>query len=316
MPKARILIVEDELIVAEDLSTTLSSLGHEVVGIAGSGERAIELADEKNPEVILMDIMLSGKLDGIATANTIHAKHDIPVIYVTAYADEALIARAKKTEPFGYIVKPFNEREVQSNIEIALYRHKMEQDIKKRDAILFAVGSGIEWFLREFASSHKILPGKSANTSRPPGYYPILESIGSAMNLYRIAVFRYDTHDAKTMTLNGEWTSTGSASLINAPHVEKIDPIRFGLASRLAELKQGRPVIIRIDDFDSAMKKIFASYRFASMAVFEIQVHEEPYGLVFFIDKEDRSWPSEEIEAMRIATNILGSAMGLSAKND
>ena len=148
MIKARILIVEDELIVAEDLRMTLISLGYDVVGIAGSGERAIELADEKKPDIILMDIMLGGQLDGIATTVKIQTKHAIPVIYVTAYADNALIARAKKTEPFGYIVKPFNEREIQSNIEIALYRHKMEQEIKKRDAILLAPGPGIEWFLR------------------------------------------------------------------------------------------------------------------------------------------------------------------------
>ena len=88
----------------------------------------------------------------------------------------------KKTEPFGYIVKPFNEREIQSNIEIALYRHKMEQEIKKRDAILLALGSGIEWFLRQFANRHTIVSKQFRDASGQPDF-PILESIGNAMNL-------------------------------------------------------------------------------------------------------------------------------------
>ncbi|MGB8310123.1 MAG: response regulator [Methanoregula sp.] len=316
MTKARILIVEDELIVAEDLRTTLGSLGYDVVGIAGSGERAIELAEEKEPEIILMDIMLSGSLDGIATAGRIQTKHAIPVIYVTAYADEALIARAKMTEPFGYIVKPFNEREIQSNIEIALYRHKMEQEIKKRDAILLAIGSGIEWFLREFASCHSILPKKSDRTSNLPEYYPILESIGSAMNLYRIAVFHYETQDENAITMKEEWTSQGYSSLLDTPFIEKINPIRFGLGSQFPELKRGNAVKLNINDFESTIRDTFERYCFASMVVFEVQANEIPYGLIFFVDAEDRTWSSEELEAMRIATNIIGSAIGLSAKRN
>lgn len=315
MTKARILIVEDELIVAEDLRTTLGSLGYDVVGIAGSGERAIELAEEKEPEIILMDIMLSGSLDGIATAGRIQTKHAIPVIYVTAYADEALITRAKMTEPFGYIVKPFNEREIQSNIEIALYRHKMQQEIKKRDAILIALGSGIEWFLREFASCHSILPKKGDRTSNLPGYYPILESIGSAMNLYRIAVFNY-SQDESAMTLKEEWTSQGSSSLLYTSIGKNINPKEFGLGSQFVELKRGNAVKLNINDFESTIRDTFGRYCFASMVVFEVQVNEMAYGLIFFVNAENRTWSSEELEAMRIATNIIGSAIGLSANRN
>jgi len=309
MTAARILIVEDERIVAEDLSLMLSSLGYEVAGIAGSGEDAIVLAEAEKPDLILMDIMLSGKLDGISAADRIQTIRTTPVIYVTAYADEVLLARAKKTEPFGYIVKPFNEREIRSNIEIALYRHRLDREIEKRDAILLALGFGIEWFLRQFAGRNCI---DSPRTHGEPGYLPILESLGNAMNLERIAIFRYDGTDRATISLAGEWTCQGSACLLHTPFVRKISPASFGLGPRMEDLARGAAVTVGIGDFAPEVRSTFAGYRFTSMAVLEIEAREMPYGLIFFVDGDDRTWPSEELEAMHIATNIIGSAIGLS----
>jgi len=316
MAVARILIVEDERIVAEDLRRTLTSLGYEIAGIAGEGENAIAQAEEKRPDLILMDIMLSGSLDGISAAERIQLTLDIPVIYVTAYADEAILARAKKTEPLGYIVKPFTEREIRSNIEIALYRHRMSQEIKKRDAILLALGSGIEWFLRQFAGSHRILPRSDLPSQVGPGYLPILESLGNAMDLARIDIFRYDTPDRSIFSLTGEWTFQGSAALVHNPLVRRINAASFGIEPHRKDLARGAAVTIGICDFGAGIRNTFAAYRFTSMAVFEIQVQEKPYGLIFFVDGKERTWPAEEIEAMHIATNIIGSAIGLSEKRD
>ncbi|HPC56108.1 MAG TPA: response regulator, partial [Methanolinea sp.] len=175
--RVRILIVEDEQIVAEDLRQTLENMGYSVVGVVSSGEGAVETAHKEIPDLILMDIMLSGKMDGISAAHQIRSEHDIPVIYVTAYADSQLIERAKVTEPFGYIVKPFNEREFQSNIEIALFKHRLEKEIRKRDAILLALGFGVEWFLRQVYEAHGALLSGSPVTF---GYHlePILEHVG------------------------------------------------------------------------------------------------------------------------------------------
>ena len=117
MTKTQILIVEDELIVAKDLRLTLINLGYDVVAIASTGERAIEIAELKHPDIILMDIMLAGKIDGITTAEQIHMRQDIPVIYITAYSDETLLQRVKQSMSFGYIIKPFNERDIYSNID-------------------------------------------------------------------------------------------------------------------------------------------------------------------------------------------------------
>lgn len=128
----KILIVEDELIVAEDIADTLKSLGYSVVDIVPSGEKAIEAASQTQPDLVLMDIMLPGKLDGVEAAQQIRRGCDIPVVYLTAYADEKTVERATVTEPFGYLIKPFEEKELRTTIEIALCRHQVEQDIKER----------------------------------------------------------------------------------------------------------------------------------------------------------------------------------------
>jgi PAS domain S-box-containing protein len=125
MRKNRILIVEDERIVAHDVKMGLQRLGYSVSGIAVSGEESIEMAKNTHPDLILMDIVLEGSIDGIKAAEIIYKRFKIPVVYFTAYADRKTIERAKKTEPYGYIVKPFEDRELQSVIEIALYKHKL-----------------------------------------------------------------------------------------------------------------------------------------------------------------------------------------------
>jgi PAS domain S-box-containing protein/diguanylate cyclase (GGDEF)-like protein len=130
MDKVRMLVVEDERIVSMDLQGRLRSMGYEVVGAAVSGEEAIEKAGVLRPDMILMDIMLDGQLDGIQAAEIIRSRYGIPVIYLTAYADTATLERAKITEPFGYILKPFEERELHGHIEIALYKNRMEKRLR------------------------------------------------------------------------------------------------------------------------------------------------------------------------------------------
>lgn len=127
----RILIVEDEVIVALDIKGRLKALDYTVIGIVSSGTAAIETALQQSPDLILMDIMLEGDLDGIDTAGTINENRSIPVIYITAYADDETLKRAKITGPFGYIIKPFEDRELSLTIEMALYKHKTESSIKE-----------------------------------------------------------------------------------------------------------------------------------------------------------------------------------------
>jgi signal transduction histidine kinase len=124
--KTKVLIVEDEAIVAADLANKLENLGYRVSGSVPSGEQAMAVAGEYRPDIVLMDIRLSGSLDGIETAERMRREHGIPVVYVTAHSDPDTIAKALGTDPFGYILKPFIDRELKTQIEIALYKHRSE----------------------------------------------------------------------------------------------------------------------------------------------------------------------------------------------
>ncbi len=150
----RVLIVEDEVIVASHIRRMLENLGYTPLGIVATGEEGVAKAFELRPDVILMDVMLSGPLDGIRAAEKILEQIDIPILYVTAYTDEATLARAKVTEPFGFITKPFEERELQAAIAIALYKHRLERrlrDSEQRFRLLFEhVPAGVAHYGPDF----------------------------------------------------------------------------------------------------------------------------------------------------------------------
>jgi signal transduction histidine kinase/DNA-binding NarL/FixJ family response regulator len=128
MPKAEILVVEDERIVGLDIKRTLERLGYTVPAIVTSGERAIHQATESRPDLVLMDIRLKGAMDGVEAAAQIQAQLDVPVVFLTAYADDATLSRAGAIAPFGYLLKPFEERVLHTTIEMALCKHKMETE--------------------------------------------------------------------------------------------------------------------------------------------------------------------------------------------
>lgn len=147
MDAERVLIVEDEKIIALDLQRRLERFGYVVCDTAAEGEEALEKARLHRPDIILMDIMLSGAMDGIDTAKRIKEELNIPVIFLTAYADEHTLERAKVAEPFGYILKPFKERELYTTIDMALYKFRADKKIKEQEqlfsAILHSVNDGI-----------------------------------------------------------------------------------------------------------------------------------------------------------------------------
>lgn len=128
---ARILVVEDERIVAMSLRRQLQALGYKAVGEASSGEEAVQKTEELRPDLVLMDIRLEGEMDGVQAAAMIRERFHIPVVYLTAYSNKDIVERAKLTEPFGYILKPFEERELHVAIEMALHKHLMEQNLKE-----------------------------------------------------------------------------------------------------------------------------------------------------------------------------------------
>ena len=137
MARAQILLVEDDSIIVMELEDRLYSLGYAVCTATAYGEEAIDKAAELGPDLVLMDIRLKGAMDGIEAATEIRARYDIPVVYLTAYADSNTLQRAQVTEPYSYIVKPFEDRELHIAIEMALYKHRMEKERTRLQEQLF-----------------------------------------------------------------------------------------------------------------------------------------------------------------------------------
>jgi PAS domain S-box-containing protein/putative nucleotidyltransferase with HDIG domain len=133
MMKKQVLIVEDERIVADDIRMSLERLGYSACGIVSSGEQAVEKTKGIRPDLVLMDIVLEGKMNGIEAAEIIRSGFDIPIVYLTAYSDNKTLERAKMSEPFGYVLKPFEDRDLQTTIEMALYKHKMEKLLRESE---------------------------------------------------------------------------------------------------------------------------------------------------------------------------------------
>jgi len=130
MNSEKILVVEDEWVVADQICRNLMGFGYSVCSIASTGDEAIAKMEEHRPDLILMDIVLKGNMDGIETAERITSRFNIPIIYLTAYANKEYIERAKQTKPSGYLIKPFKEKELHANIEMAIHKHGAEKEIK------------------------------------------------------------------------------------------------------------------------------------------------------------------------------------------
>lgn len=162
MSPARVAIVEDERIVAKHIENVLKEFGYECAGIVATADDAICMAMENPPDLFLMDIRLKGEINGITTSRHIREYFDIPVVFLTALADDRTLDEAKQTEPFGFIIKPFGKRELYSAIEIALYRHKMESQLRRSERNLQdtlrsledAVISTDNWGYVTFMNSH------------------------------------------------------------------------------------------------------------------------------------------------------------------
>jgi PAS domain S-box-containing protein len=147
MPVTKIMIVEDEAIVARDIQKSVEAMGHLVCAVASSGEEAIQKAGETRPDLALMDIVLKGEMDGVEAAGQVSARFKIPVIYLTAYDDDEILQRAKTTAPYAYLTKPFNDRELHIAIEMALYKSQMEAKVRKTEqrlaTVLRSVGDAV-----------------------------------------------------------------------------------------------------------------------------------------------------------------------------
>jgi PAS domain S-box-containing protein len=147
MADTHILVVEDDAIVARNIQLELNSMGYAVPAIASTGEEALEKAAQTHPDLVLMDISLGGTMDGVRTAERLREQSEVPVVYLTAYTDEQTLQRAKKTEPYGYLIKPYEEKELHTTVQLALYKYKMDRMLKENQewlaTILRCIGDGV-----------------------------------------------------------------------------------------------------------------------------------------------------------------------------
>jgi class 3 adenylate cyclase/CheY-like chemotaxis protein len=168
--KVKILIAEDEKIIALDIKKTLQRLGYNVLGMVNNGPQALNFLQTTRPDLILMDIMLKGELSGIETASIINQEYGVPFVYLTALTDDETLNKAKITEPFGYVVKPFNERGLHSAIEMALYKHRAENELKKKTEELEAERVKTDKLLHNIFPAEIVKELKEKGTATPRSF--------------------------------------------------------------------------------------------------------------------------------------------------
>jgi CheY-like chemotaxis protein len=304
-----ILIVEDELIVAENLRLVLTGMGYEVPEPAGSSSEALEKAAELSPDLILMDIVLEGSpIDGIETAKKIGQVTEVPVIFVTAYSDKRTLARVKDTEPYAYILKPFNERELAFAIELALHRSRLDREIKKHDTLLLAISFAIEWFLRSRRSVPSDDPGYKKNLAA--GVMEILEHIGFAVHAASVCIFRMnpgregrDGATVQYLWIDPGVTAEGRVSMINS------ESLTFTTLLWRSLLGSGNMIAGDVEKLPGGERQFFEERGISSIAVLPLFRNDVLWGFVGFSDTVSREWSESEMEALQIAGNLIGAVL-------
>jgi two-component system, cell cycle sensor histidine kinase and response regulator CckA len=297
MSNSHILIVDDELIIAQNIQNHLKNLGYNVVGIAINGAEAINQAGKLRPNLVLMDINLSGEMDGITAADQIRASYHIPVIYLTAYADDEILARAKVTEPFGYILKPFSLKELRSTIETALYKHQSELALLKANRSLKILSECNQVLVRvedEAALLHE--------TCR------ILVETGG----YRLAWVGLVEHDQQK-SVRPVAQAGDSEDYLKTIRISWANN-KYGRGPTGRAIRNKKPVICRdilTDPHYTPWRESAQSYGYTSSIALPLLVNGQPLGALNIYAAEPDAFDQTDIELLQELTNDL--AYGLLA---
>jgi|GEM_PF-1359229 len=305
----RILIVEDELIVAENLRVVLTGMGYSVIPPAGNSDEAIERAAEHLPDLILMDIVLEGSpIDGIETAKKIRMGEDVPVIFVTAYADDKTLVRVRDMQPYAYILKPFNERELAFAIELALHRHRFDAEVKMRDNLLLAISFATEWYLRRKNMVPVDDPRYEKNLQT--GILEILEHVGFAIHAASVCIFRMNPgREGRTgATVQYLWIDPGISGK-KTVSLSGTESLTFTSRLWSSLLGSGNTIAGDVKKFPDTERRFFEDRGISSIAVLPLFKDDALWGFVGFSDTREREWGTSEIEALQIAGNLIGAVL-------
>jgi PAS domain S-box-containing protein len=333
----RIVIANGDKREALELRAGLNRDGYEVAGIAHTGEASVAMSRRLNPDIVLLDIVLPGELDGIDTARILKSELNIPVIYITAQAEDRHIEEAKQTQPLGYIVKPFNAAQVKATLEVALYKRKMEaalrqahegleqraeartaelrqaneqllMEIEERqeveaalrhsDAILRAVNFAAERLIRLNISQEDI--------------DDILKRLGQITGSSRVYICenRSAVSGRLMASQRYEWTNAGIQSRLNVSGIHDFGYRESGFGRWIDVLSQGQIIFGLVSSFPEQEQRLLSSQDILAIVVVPIFIGDTWWGYMGYDDcHKTRTWSTVEIDALKTAANILGTAL-------
>jgi PAS domain S-box-containing protein len=298
MPKPRILIVEDESLVGLSLQRKLEVLGYEVSAVVGSGEEAIQQARLLQPDLALMDIMLGGELDGVEAARQIRTQLDMPIIYLTAYSDDNTIERAKFTSPFGYLLKPLQERELQIAIEMALHRHQLELALRQSEGEV----RRRNW---ELSLLNRIIAAAASSTNQELLLETVCRELGGAFEAARVVA----------LLLNDEGTGAIEVSSFQADDQVPVHSSASAVESTptyLSLLSQRTPQFVEQAQHDArlaALRSTFRELSVESLLVLPLVIEDQIVGGLSLTFSQPRRISDHQLDLARRVGEQLSSAL-------
>jgi CheY-like chemotaxis protein len=292
MGKKQILVVEDEFITASDIQSTLNGMGFEVPGIADTGEDAVKMAGELKPDAILMDISLKGKMNGIAAASIIKDRYSIPVIYLTGQSDDATINKALESEPFGYIIKPFEEKTLKATIGMALYKHAIDESLKESDHLVHAlIDSNAEpMFILDQNTRvlviNEALACRAPGAPKPAGEQNLESLVSSGLVTKKLAdAIRAHFYDKKPFVfdeeVSGKWVAHSITPLVNT----RGQVVRCAVhSSDVTDIKQADGKLKAVNEQLLRERKDLIIYKAMLDSMDDILIATTDMGVVFFVN--------------------------------
>jgi C4-dicarboxylate-specific signal transduction histidine kinase len=279
MMRARVMVVEDDRIVARDISEQLGRIGHSVIGVTARGEAAVELAISNRPDLVLMDIRLEGEIDGIDAAQQIRAKCQIPVVFLTAYADDETVRRASHAEPFGYLLKPFEDLQLRTVIEMALYKDRADRK------------------LRESAAALQVAQAELARMSRVMTMGQLTASIAHEVNQPLMAVVM--NAEACVQWLKGDQANVGEARA--AAERAIAEGHRAGaIIERVRAIARNAPVVFEALDLNEMIESV--------LSIVQPELSRQGLALDVYLQAGQPSITGDRVQLQQVMLNLLSNA--------